>query len=154
MDQWLNIQAVEEFMSGYFAERAELRRSLFESRDIFLLECYSANYLAAEAGFLYPWNYEQSNPPFVESIRIKARRRLAIVTTTEPDFFKQVQCRYYLLASESGWLIDRKGSKCSRCDGKGYAISILAVVLERNNGLDYCSTCHGTGWPCGQSDAN
>lgn len=122
----MNAQAVEEFMRGYFAERAELRSSLFADRNIVFQGFYSANYLAAEPGCLGAWQYELDNPPFIESIKIKAKRRLAIVTTTEPNFSELVQRRYYLLASENGWLIDRKGDKCSWCDGKGYATSILA----------------------------
>lgn len=138
-------QAVEEFMRGYFAERAELRHAHSVAWDDFIGNIFTTDYLAALRESLRDdWQYEKRNPALVISIKTKPRRRLAVITTSEPEFCEQVHYSYYLLSTKAGWRIDRKGKRCSSCDGTGCRELLLA--MGQVGGTGGCSICGGLGW--------
>lgn len=139
----MDTQAIEEFMQGYFAERAELHRLHWMAWNAFLEESFTTDYLAALREGLCDdyWQYEKRNPAVITSISTKPGRQLAIVITSEPEDCEQVQYRYYLLATKAGWRIDRKGKKCSSCDGAGSQSDIMIGL-----GVVGCWTCKGLGW--------
>ena len=141
----ITAQPIEEFMQSYFAERAELHRAHRVVWDDFIENIFTADYLAAlRESMRDDWSYEKQNPAVVLGIKVKARRRLAVVTTSEPEGCEQVHYRYYLLATEAGWRIDRKGMKCLYCDGTGYRELLLA--MGQVGGTGGCPTCRGLGW--------
>ncbi len=137
------MQTIEEFMQSYFAERAELYRAHRVAWDAFQEIFFTADYLIIlRDSWDEDWAYERENPAVVLSIRIRKKTTVAI--TSEPELREHVHYRYYLRITEGCWQIDRKGKKCSFCDGTGYQRALLA--MKQVDGMDGCSFCKGLGW--------
>lgn len=129
------MNAIEEFMQAYFAERAELHRTWLDKFAPFRQSVFTADYLVAlYEGWSEDEAYARAHPPVVQEIVMHGND--AVVITVEPDLGKKEQVRYLLRATEAGWQIAHKGGQCYSCKGAGH----------RKNGK--CKDCKGLGWDC------
>src|SRR6266581_2803453 len=110
----LPVQMVEEFMRGYFDERAELRKASVRSSAPFLDKFFTADYCAKHRSSQDEARSREKDKP-ASVLSVEVHDESAEVITSEPLGREHKRFRYHLQSSGGRWLIHRKEWECFLC---------------------------------------
>lgn len=130
------MQTIEEFMRCYFVRRNERFLSWIPNCASFRAKYFTEDFLAK---YKKIWDEElqRQSQAKMAVLSIEPNELSAEVITSEFETWsiEPARFRYHLLATETGWRIDKRGRECWKCKGAG-----------RLDDDACCSHCSGTGW--------